>query len=147
MKAFTDELIQICRHFGVFEREQICCGTVTVQQCLVLQVLRGAEHDMGSLAAFAGVSVSAMTRIVDGLERHAWIERRRDELDRRRVLVALTREGEAEATRLRSQTDAIVGRLFEHIPKGKRKQVLDSLRILRGAMAETQDLLRSCCDR
>ena len=65
MKEFTDELVQICRHFGVFEREMVCCGTVTVPQCLVLQQLRNGATDISTLAGHAGSSISAMTRLVD----------------------------------------------------------------------------------
>ncbi|RLB48267.1 MAG: hypothetical protein DRI90_25545, partial [Deltaproteobacteria bacterium] len=70
MSDLTAELVRICRHFGVFERESVCCGSVTVPQCLVLQELLEAPRDMSALAAQAGASLSAMTRLVDGLERH-----------------------------------------------------------------------------
>lgn len=145
MKAFTDELVKICRHFGVFEREIVCCGTVTVPQCLVLQQLRHGACDVGSLAAYTGSSTSAMTRLIDGLGEKGWVERRRDDADRRRVLVSLTASGCGEATRLYEQTDAIVGQLFERIPTDSRGQVVHSMRQLRLAMDSMSDAIRACC--
>jgi DNA-binding MarR family transcriptional regulator len=145
MKAFTDELVRICRHFGVFEREMVCCGTVTVPQCLVLQQLRGGAQDVSTLATYAGSSNSAMTRLVDGLERNGWTERTRDEDDRRRVHVSLTPAGSEQAEQLYQQTDAVVAQLFEHIPKKKRRQVIESMQLLRQAMDAKSDAIRDCC--
>jgi DNA-binding MarR family transcriptional regulator len=145
VKAFTDELVRICRHFGSFEREMVCCGTVTVPQCLVLQQLRSGATDISSLAAHAGSSLSAMTRLVDGLERNGWTERTRDAEDRRRVLVTLTAAGSAEADRLYRATDAVIAQLFERIPKKKQAQVVESIRLLREAMDGASDAIRGCC--
>ncbi len=145
MREFTDELIAICRHFGAYEREMVCCGSVTVPQCLLLQQLRGAGLDMGALAAGAGSSVSAMTRLVDGLIRRGWAERVRDPSDRRRVLVQLTRAGSAEADRLRAITDEMVAALLTRIPEARRGQVVESMRLVREAMDPMRDRLRGCC--
>ena len=145
MREFTDELIAICRHFGAYEREMVCCGTVTVPQCLVLQQLRADALDMGALAASSGSSVSAMTRLVDGIERKGWAERVRDAADRRRVLVQLTAAGEEEADRLRATTDELVATLFSAIPVDRRAQVIESMRLVRRAMDEMGGPLRGCC--
>ena len=145
MKEFTDELVRICRHFGVFERVLVCCGTVTVPQCLVLQQPRGGATDISTLAAHAGSSISAMTRLVDGLERHGWTERSRDEQDRRRVLVTLTKDGSKEAERLYRDTAVVVAQLFEGIPKNKQRQVIESMQLLREAMDGASGAIRGCC--
>ncbi len=145
MREFTDELVKICRHFGVFEREMVCCGTVTVPQCLVLQQLRNGATDISTLAAHAGSSISAMTRLVDGLERHTWIERTRGKEDRRRVLVTLTDDGAKEAERLYAETDAVIATLFERIPARKRAQVVESMQLLRKAMDSMSDTIGGCC--
>ena len=132
--SFTDELLKICRHVGAFEKGAVCCGSVTVPQCLVLQELLEGARDMGSLSSHTGSTISAMTRLVDGLAARGFVERRRDADDGRRVLVALTKAGRAEGKSLRAATEAMVGALLERIPKGKRRQVLDSMRIVREAM-------------
>ncbi len=152
MNDFSHELIRICRHFGMFERDAICCGTVTVPQCVALQALledsepaaNTAEattatagepgHDISSLAALMGVSKSAMTRLVDGMEKRGWVERIRGAQARRRVLVQHTESGKAEALRLRGLTIGSVGAVLQHIPEEARAGVLKSMKLVRVAL-------------
>jgi DNA-binding MarR family transcriptional regulator len=142
----TDELVGMCRFFGVFEREAVCCGTVTVPQCVVLQkLLEGAEQDVSGLAAFVGVTNGAMTRLLDGLERRGFVERVRDTDDRRRVTIELTRSGREEASRLRRLTEAAVGAVLARIPKSKHAQILESARLVRTAMEAARTELAACC--
>lgn len=145
MNPITSELVRICRYFTAFERGAVCCGTVTVPQCLVMQELLGGARDLGSLAAFAGTSASAMTRLVDGLERKGWVERRRDAEDRRRVVIALTADGAAEATRLQRLTDVAVEAVLRFIPEADRPDVLRVMTLVRAAMAQAGGELTRCC--
>lgn len=142
---FATELVAICRFFGLFEREAVCCGTVTVQQCVVMQELLAASRDISGLASYAGVSASAMTRLVDGLERRGWVIRSRGEDDRRRVDVGLTQQGRREAERLREMTEDAVAALLSRIPAAKHPQVVESLRLIRMALTDTRQGLESCC--
>ncbi len=144
MNAFVEELIGICRHFDIYQRDAICCGTVTVQQCLILQELYDGGRDITQLATFAGVTNSAMTRLVDGLERRKWIQRKRTHEDRRRVEVALTPKGRDEAKRLRSLTEQAVGAVLGQIPENKHGQILQSLMLIRQAMSAVQPRA-ACC--
>ncbi len=138
MSDFTSELISICRMFMVFERNVVCCGDVTVQQCVVLQELLAAEADVSRLSQSSGVSLSAMTRLVDGLERRELVERRRDDGDRRKVFVRLTPKGRAEAKRLRALTEKAVGAVLSRIPKSKHKQIFSMLGLVREAMDDAR---------
>jgi DNA-binding MarR family transcriptional regulator len=149
MNPFTAELVAIFRAFGIFERETVCCGTVTVPQCVVLQQLIEEPNDISGLADRVGVSMSAMTRLVDGLERRGWVDRNRSAEDRRKVVVQLTGEGLQEATRLRALSDRLVATIFDRIPEDKHAQVLESVRLVRVAMAEAREdadeLARAAC--
>jgi len=136
--AYIDDLIALCRHFGMFEREQVCCGTVTVQQCVVLQTLRSGPSEVRPLAESVGSSPSAMTRLVDGLVGRGWLERSRDTDDRRRVQVRLTATGTAEAERLRGLTVTAVEAILQGVPEEKRPQVIESLRLVREAMTSAR---------
>ena len=144
-EEFTSELIAISRIFGVFEREQVCCGTVTVPQCLVLQALLEGESDINGLAELSHVTASAMTRLVDGLEKNDWVTRERGADDRRRILVRLTPGGRTEAERLRSLTEQSVNAVLDNIPKGKRAQVMESVHLVRQALEGARDALNNCC--
>lgn len=144
MSAFSEDLVALCRHFGVFERDRICCGTVTVQQCVVLQTLLSGPSEVRPLADAVGNSPSAMTRLVDGLERRGWVSRERSAEDRRRVDVLLTDEGRAEALRLQTMTVQAVEAVLAAIPEDKREQVLESVGLVRRALERSRHQI-TCC--
>ena len=145
MNEVTKELIGLCRYFGIYEREAVCCGTVTVQQCVVLQDLLEGSRDIKDLAQFAGVTSSAMTRLVDGLEKRGWVRRIRQDEDRRRVMVELRAQGRREAARLRDLTETAVQAVMSQIPKDKHAQVLESMRLVRTAMEASSEAVAACC--
>ena len=90
MSSLVDDVIAFCRMFSSFERQEICCGTVSPAQCALLQTLVDGEWDISKLAAEARVTKGAMTRLVDGLEARGWVARGKTETDGRRVLISLT---------------------------------------------------------
>lgn len=140
---FTQLLIEFSRHFGVLERDQICCGDVTVVQCAALNRLRQAPTGVSDLANYLGNSVSATTRLVQGLERRGWVGRRPDPDDGRRVHLELTDDGQAIANELRQSTENLTELLLARIPAAKQEAVADALATLRDALA---DCRVTCCD-
>lgn len=144
MRSVVDDVIAFCRMFSSFEREEICCGTVTPAQCVLLQTLAEGERDISSLADQARVTKGAITRLVDGLEARGWVARGRAENDGRRVLISLTAEGAKQATRLAQLTERSIALLFDRIPEGEREQVARSIRLLRRAAEETRASF-DCC--
>lgn len=138
MNPFAAELLAVCRSFGVFEREAVCCGTVSLSQCAVLQELHEGRRDISSLTAHVGTSQSAMTRLVDGLERRGWVARVRSDDDRRRVDVELTPDGRGVASRLRELTQRTVDAILERIPREKHAQILETMRLVRSAMTDVR---------
>jgi len=77
----------------------------TVEQWRVLRALGDGEgHLMGELAGALLIAQPTLTRLVDGLVDHALVYRQQSVVDRRRVAVHLSRQGQARLARL----DAIV---------------------------------------
>jgi len=144
MSSVVEDVIAFCRMFSSFEREEVCCGTVSSAQCVLLQTLTAGEWDVSSLAAQARVTKGAMTRLVDGLEKRGWVARERGEDDGRRVLVSLTADGKKEAKRLNQLTERSITTLFERIPEDQRDEVVRSIHLLRKAAEETRTQL-DCC--
>lgn len=138
----TDALVAISRHFGVMERDMVCCGDVTVQQCVALQRLRKEPGGVSSLADYLGTSVSATTRLVDGLERKGWLERGPDPEDGRRVQLTLTDSGREEADELRCSTEDVASELLEYIPDDERENVVRVLGVLADAFSKCRG---RCC--
>jgi DNA-binding MarR family transcriptional regulator/SAM-dependent methyltransferase len=144
MSSVVEDVIAFCRMFSSFEREEICCGTVSAAQCVLLQTLTAGEWDVSSLATQSRVTKGAMTRLVDGLEKRGWVVRERGENDGRRVLVSLTGDGKKEAKRLNRLTERSITTLFERIPEEQRDQVVRSIQLLRKAAEETRAQI-DCC--
>lgn len=144
MSDVVDDVVGFLRLFSSLEREEICCGTVTRAQCILLQTLIEGRWDVSSLAAEARVTKSAMTRLIDGLEARGWVRRVRDEGDARRVWVELTSDGNEESRRLARLTQQSVEAVLERVPAGDREQVVRSIRLLRRA-AEQARAGFDCC--
>lgn len=144
MSSIVEDVIAFYRMFASFEREEICCGTVSPAQCVLLQTLLEGQRDVSGLAAHTRVTKGAMTRLVDGLEARGWVTREKAEDDARRVLIKLTASGRKEAKRLTALTEQSIAIVFERIPKVERDAVVRSIRLLRNAAEETRQQL-DCC--
>jgi DNA-binding MarR family transcriptional regulator len=144
MSSLVEDVIAFCRMFSSFEREEICCGTVSPAQCVLLQTLTEGEWDISGLASHARVTKGAMTRLVDGLENRSLVARQRAEDDARRVLISLTPNGKKEAKRLHRLTERSIATIFERIPAAERDQVIRSIHLLREAAEQTRNQL-DCC--
>jgi DNA-binding MarR family transcriptional regulator len=144
MSSVVEDVIAFCRMFSSFEREEICCGTVSAAQCVLLQTLLEGESDVSALAAHTRVTKGAMTRLVDGLQNRSWVTRDKAEDDARRVLISLTPTGKREALRLRTLTERSIATILDRIPKSDRPEVIKSLHLLRTAAEQTRTHL-DCC--
>ncbi len=145
MSSFTTELVSILRTFGIAEREAVCCGTVTVPQCIALQELAEASQDISGLAKRLGASSTTTTRLADGLERRGWAKRVRVPEDRRTVVLELTDEGREEAARLRTLTEQLVDLIIARIPPGKHAQVKEAVQLLCGAILDVRKDTSDLC--
>jgi len=144
MSSVVEDVIAFHRMFSSFEREEICCGTVSAAQCVLLQTLTAGQWDVSSLAAYSRVTKGATTRLVDGLEKRGWVAREKGENDGRRVLVSLTPDGRKEAKRLIRLTEKSIATILDRIPKNERDQVTRSIHLLREAAEQTRNQL-DCC--
>lgn len=144
MNPLKEDIMVFYRMFSSFEREEICCGTVSPAQCVLLQTLVEGEWDVSSLATLSRVTKGAMTRLVDGLEKRGWVVRDKSDEDGRRVLVSLTPNGKSEARRLDNLTANSIAAILQRIPEDEREGVIHSIRLLRQAAERTRSQL-DCC--
>jgi len=137
----VDALLRFVRAFGLVERDVVCCGEVTVAQCVCLQALSEGPLEVAELADVVGTSRPAVTRMVDTLVRKGWADRERDQTDRRRVRVTLTQAGTAQASDLHNRTELVVAGLLERVARDKREMVVEAIQELARAAAGQG----SCC--
>jgi DNA-binding MarR family transcriptional regulator len=144
MSTLVADVVAFCRMFAMMERDQVCCGTVTVAQCVVLQTLLEGTWDASTLASQARVTKGAMTRLLDGLESRGFVERHQDPADGRRWLIELTATGMKEARRLAGTTENAVALIMSQMPKDKRKSAAAMIADLRKAAEEVRDQIDRC---
>ncbi len=116
MKPEAEDLLAFCRLFGMSTRNAVCCGDVSVAQCVALQLFLANETATSSLAETTGVTKGAITRLVDGLDKRGWISRQTDEIDGRRITLSLTKSGKKKAKELGDLTEKSIALLLSSCP-------------------------------
>ena len=87
LKAFLLDLQSLFRY-------RVSNKDLTLPQILLLSSISSEGTDMSSLSKQMGVDNSTMTRLIDILIRNGWVEKYKEENDKRVVFVKITLEGE-----------------------------------------------------
>lgn len=129
---------------GIAIRSLTDCGdgdAVTLPQYRTLVVLsESGPRRLADLADALGVSPSTATRMCDRLVRKGLITRTRDELDRREVNLKVTTDGRSTVMNVINRRRSDVCALLTSIPRATRRELVDSLRLLSAATADTPEL-------
>ncbi len=127
----------LARAFMVQAEEALAEFGLTWWQYDVLSALlrQGEPYTLspGELMEEANLSSGAMTTRIDGLLEAGWVTRVRDEVDRRRVLVALTPAGKALVEAAAVPRFAAADAALAGLSGSKRKVLNDLLRDLLAA--------------
>ncbi|MHB8986607.1 MAG: MarR family winged helix-turn-helix transcriptional regulator [Eubacteriales bacterium] len=99
---------------------------VTGSQFFVLKKIgdRG-KLTVSEVAEDTGVSLSAITVLVDRLFKAGLVNRTRDDRDRRLVWLELTDEGEEILQMCRESRNRIIGRYFSQLPEGDIEKLIE----------------------
>jgi len=137
VEEWWDELERLTRILGRVGPDEICCAGLSQRQTAILRTLVAQEGArLTDLAASSGITPSAMTRVLEKLERSGLVERVRGaQQDGRAVMVRITAEGR----RTRLQIDALMrqrtSQIMASIAERQRPQVLKALKTLNDAIA------------
>jgi DNA-binding MarR family transcriptional regulator len=143
LEELGEVIRKLVRAFQMFERDQVRVLGFTFSQCYaLLEVAREEGLSMNDLSDRMNLDGSTMTRVVDILVRDGWLDRSRQEDDRRVVRVSLTKEGRAMASRLEKNIEAYYRDVLENLPRGQVDAVLESMRHLLGALRKSNP---RCC--
>lgn len=112
-------------------------GGLTLSQFQLLEPLASGESlPVGTLAENAGVSGPTATRMLTGLARGGQVERARDTVDRRVVLVSLTANGEHSLRAKRAEVEATRRRIAASLEADERERAAELLWRLAEVMEE-----------
>jgi DNA-binding MarR family transcriptional regulator len=113
------------------EAEQVIKSAgLTGTQYNVLRILRGAEPEGLLCRGIADRMISRdpdMTRLLDRMEKHAWITRQRQQDDRRAIKTRITAEGLKLLKKLDQPVHDLHRSQFRHMTPGQLKSLFELL--------------------
>jgi len=140
--SWRREIDRAERVLGRIGPDDICCEGLTPRQASLLRILAEREGArLSDLAAAAEITPSAMTRVLEKLERRDLVRRVRGaKEDGRAAMVEITPEGR----RVRARIDEMVcdrsQSIMDAIPERQRAQVLAALQLFNDALEKS-----GCC--
>ncbi len=142
VKELTLEFVKLYR---LLDKDEKACYGVTVSQCYTLLAFDGKERlTMNELSNELGLSSSTMTRNVDVLIRSGYLERVRDNVDRRLVFVRLTESGKELMANLCGCEQKFFTEVLRTIPESEWEKLTYSLKLLLAALKEKGAV---CCKK
>src|SRR4051794_535794 len=113
---------------------------LTVPQFRTLCFVSSAEGSSLSAAAdFIGLSLPAMSRLVEGMVEHGLMDRRPCEDDRRHVRLSVTPAGESALTEARQLAQAGLSEAVTHVTPGQREAIVKTMQVLRDVFTSELD--------
>ncbi len=105
---------------------------------LVMVASRGMLN-LGAVAAGLGVHPSNATRAVERLVVAGLLDRRDDPVDRRNLVLELTRDGRALVERVMDDRRAAIAAILDRMPAGRRRALVPALQAFAAAGEEVAD--------
>jgi DNA-binding MarR family transcriptional regulator len=120
----------------VFDDGMNACGLSLARTKVLTQLHQGGPARPSVLAGQFGFAPRTITELVDSLERDGLVTRQADPTDRRALLVALTRDGQAALAVAQAARARLMTQVFGALNVGDRTTMARLLQTLDDAMAE-----------
>ena len=137
IEAFRKSLRAIEREiFSQFKDGISCCGISLAQCHVILEIGLRKLTNISQLAENLGLDKSTLSRTIEGLVQLDFIERVPDPSDRRFMKLSLTEAGGKAFNNINDFCNQDYQNMFDHIPKEKHDQVIESISLLAQSMIE-----------
>jgi DNA-binding MarR family transcriptional regulator len=103
---------------------------LTISQCRILAFVADEPTTNKALASHVGVSVAATSRMVDGLVSRGFLERIRDDRDKRQCHLHLSAEGRKHFHSFRRTAEAVLAKRLKAVAGSDLARVSESLALL-----------------
>ncbi|MGM0652753.1 MAG: MarR family winged helix-turn-helix transcriptional regulator [Bacillota bacterium] len=113
---------------------------ITDTQYVVLRTLRKAPCNTSFLAHILGVTLSAVTALINRLHKMGLVNRERQEKDRRQVWISITDKGLEVLKNVEDRRNLLLALYLSRVPEDQRDQLLE---LLKGAVElfDREDIL------
>jgi DNA-binding MarR family transcriptional regulator len=110
---------------------------LSVPQFRALAFLGRNEGAMlGDVASFLVMTLSAASKLVDGLVTANLVARDSDPLDRRKIMLRLTPTGQKKFAAARQATADFLTERVSEVPPEERARITEAMRVLRGVFSD-----------
>lgn len=113
---------------------------VTDTQFIVLRALRKGPCNTSFLAHMLGVTLSAITALINRLHRLDLVSRERQQKDRRQVWISITPKGLRVLQDVEERRNLLMALYLSHVPEDERRQLLQLLKRA-AVLFEREDIL------
>ena len=100
---------------------------LTLPQIMLISSFPIDGIDMTSLSRKLGVDNSTLTRLIDILLKKSIAEKNNNPIDKRSIIVSLTRKGELLQLKIEEEIDLFISALYKKIPIENREELKESL--------------------
>ena len=140
----TEALADVIWELGARGLDGVCCAELSLVEFHALRRLQGAGYlSVQALGAFAGLTKSGATRLVDRLADRGFLQRERSADDGRMCCVTLTAGGEEALAEARAAFAARLEEVLRDLDEEGRTQVLAVLPRLAAAVRRRDG--GACC--
>jgi len=106
-------------------RKNVSISGASFPQILALSIIPDDGIEMSVLSKKIGIDNSTATRLVMGLEKKGWVNRRSANYDKRVIQVALTEDGDEIQTQLEEQFDSLGAAIEKEIDPLDRNEMIE----------------------
>ena len=106
-------------------RKNVSISGASFPQILALSIIPDDGIEMSALSKKIGIDNSTATRLVMGLEKKGWVNRRSANYDKRVIQVTLTKDGDEIQIQLEQQFDSIGAAIEKEVDPLDRNEMIE----------------------
>ena len=106
-------------------RKNVSISGASFPQILALSIIPDDGIEMSALSKKIGIDNSTATRLVMGLEKKGWVNRRSANYDKRVIQVTLTQGGDEIQTQLEQQFDSLGAAIEREVDPLDRNEMIE----------------------